>query len=138
MEEKDREKELDDLKINLDILSLEPGKVVEIAKGSDFSLFAEKLAMAGGMAIYLEYQGKREIVDYRDSEELEEIEEELREMIARGERPQMHNHKHKRPRCRKMGTPYACGHRSCGYGAMHVMCWNAPFTKKYLCSCIGP
>ena len=145
MKEKDREKELDELEVNLDILSMEPGEVIDIAKGSDFTLLAEKTPKTGGLAFYLEMEGKREVVDFRDAEELAEIEEELRDIVEAQERGDIsamgvkpRTHRHRRPRCRVYGKPHYCGVHECfGGGAIHIACINMPFTKKHTCICIG-
>lgn len=136
----EREAELDKLEVNLDVLSLEIGKIVEIARGSDFRLLAEKLEMTSGLAIYLEMEGKREVVDYHDAEELEELEEELRNLeedkakgIPKAQRLKSYWHRHKGPKCKANAKPDQCGHRSCGDVHLHVVCFLAPPSTRYWC-----
>jgi len=140
------DEEISGLEVNYDILSIEAGQTLDIVRGSDFALVAEKTSEAGAMVYYLQYEGKREIVGFLDPDELEELEEELVDFLgalkrgeegARGVKPRVHIHK--RPRCRDTGKPAYCGHRRCFGGvAMHVACVNWPFgSKKKLCTCLG-
>jgi hypothetical protein len=124
------------LKVNHKLSGLKPGDSIEVLKGEDFTVTAERNTVDEGLAYFLEYEGKKEVVGYFDRDEYKELEENLQELEEINVRSDVRTHKHKRPRCRKLIEPYYCGHSGCHGGiAIHFACINLPFSSKYLCIC---